>query len=146
MIPMCLLYVTHHPQHVGGPGSHLADAWTDNHSMSEAVYCGLQTCLDNITTRNMAWIWWLSKWARSSWSAIWNDVAWSVNTLRLRQNGRLFPDDIFKYIFLNENLSIMTKISLKFVPEGWFNKIAALVQIIAWHQPGDKPLSEPMMV
>ena len=27
-----------------------------------------------------------------------------VNTLRLRQNGRHFPDDIFKYIFLNENV------------------------------------------
>ena len=27
-----------------------------------------------------------------------------VNTLRLRQDGRHFPDDIFKCIFLNENL------------------------------------------
>ena len=27
-----------------------------------------------------------------------------VNTLRLRQDGRRFPDDIFKWIFLNENV------------------------------------------
>ena len=27
-----------------------------------------------------------------------------VNTLRPRQNGRHFPDDIFKCIFLNENV------------------------------------------
>ena len=35
--------------------------------------------------------------------------------------------------------------SLKFVPISPIN-IPALVQIIAWRQPGDKPLSEPMMV
>ena len=27
-----------------------------------------------------------------------------LNTLRPRQNGRQFPDDIFKCIFLNENM------------------------------------------
>ena len=27
-----------------------------------------------------------------------------INTLRLRQNARHFPDDIFEYIFLNENM------------------------------------------
>ena len=39
-----------------------------------------------------------------------------VSTLRPRQNGRHFPDDTFKRIFLNENISISIKISLKFVP------------------------------
>ena len=70
----------------------------------------------------------------------------SVNTLRLRQNGRHFPDDIFKCIFLNENSSISIKISLKFVPKGPINNIPALIQIMAWRRSGDKPLSEPMMV
>ena len=41
-----------------------------------------------------------------------------VNTLRPRQNGRHFADDILKCIFLNENVSIAIKISLKFVPKG----------------------------
>ena len=41
-----------------------------------------------------------------------------ANTLRTRQNGRHFPDDIFKCIFLNENVWITIKISLKFVPKG----------------------------
>ena len=35
---------------------------------------------------------------------------------------------------------------MKFVPKGPINNIAALVQIMAWHPPGDKPLSEQMMV
>ena len=69
-----------------------------------------------------------------------------VNTLRPRQNGRHFADDIFKCICLNENVSILIKISLKFVPKGPINNIPALVQIMAWCRPGNKPLSEPMMV
>ena len=69
-----------------------------------------------------------------------------INTLRPRQNGRHFPDDIFKWIFLNENVWISSKISLKFVPWGTINNIWALVQIMAWRRPSDKPLSEPMMV
>ena len=69
-----------------------------------------------------------------------------LNTLRLRQNGCHFPNDTFKCIFLNENIRIAIKISLKFVPKGPISKIPALVQIMAWRLPGDKPLSEPMMV
>ena len=69
----------------------------------------------------------------------------AVNTLRPRQNGRHFPDDIFKCIFFNENASISIKIK-KFVPKGSISNIPALVQIMAWRRPGDKPLSEPMMV
>ena len=70
----------------------------------------------------------------------------NFNTLRLRQNGCHFPDDIFKCIFLNENVWISIKVSLKFVPKGPINKIPSLVQIMAWCRSGDKPLSEPMMV
>ena len=67
-------------------------------------------------------------------------------SLRPRQNGRYFADDIFKPIFLNENIRVSIEISLKFVPKVPINNIPALVQIMAWRRPGDKPLSEPMMV
>ena len=70
----------------------------------------------------------------------------TFNTLRPRQNGCLFADDIFKRMFLNENIWILITISLKFVPKGPINNIPALVQIMAWRRPGDKPLSEPMLV
>ena len=69
-----------------------------------------------------------------------------INTLRSRQNGRYFADDIFKCIFLNENAWISLKISLKFVLKVRIDNIPALVQIMAWRRPGDKPLSELMMV
>ena len=69
-----------------------------------------------------------------------------VNLLRPEQNGCHFPDDIFKCIFLNEDVWISLKISQKFVPEIRINNIPALVQIMARRQPGDKPLPEPMMV
>ena len=68
-----------------------------------------------------------------------------INTLRPRQNGRHFADDIFKCIFQIENIWISFKISLKFVPKGPINNIPALVQLMAWRLPGDKPLSELMM-
>ena len=69
-----------------------------------------------------------------------------LNTLRPRQNGRHFADDTFNRIFVNENVRIMIKFSLKFFPKGPINNIPALVQIMAWRWPGDKPLSEPVMV
>ena len=69
-----------------------------------------------------------------------------LNTLRLRQNGRNFADDTFKCTFMNENVRSLINILLKFVPKGLIYNIPALVQIMAWHWPGAKPLSEPMMV
>ena len=43
------------------------------------------------------------------------------------------------------NIWVSIKVSLKFVPKGPINNTPALVQIMAWCRPGDKPLSEPMM-
>ena len=54
-----------------------------------------------------------------------------VNTLRPRQDGRHFPDDIFKCISLNENVWLSIEISLKFVRKGSINNIPALFQIMA---------------
>ena len=66
---------------------------------------------------------------------------------RPRQNGRHFADDIFKRIFLKENVRISIKIPLNFVPKSPIDNIPALFQIMAWRRrPGDKPLSEAMMV
>ena len=70
----------------------------------------------------------------------------SISTLRPRWNGRHIADDTFKRILVNENVRILIEISLKFVPKGPINNTPALVQIMAWHCPGDKPSSEPMMV
>ena len=58
----------------------------------------------------------------------------------------ILPDDIFKCIFLDENVYISIQISLQFVPKGPINNMPALVQIMAWRRPGDKLLSEPMTV
>ena len=70
----------------------------------------------------------------------------AINTLRPRQNGRHFADDTFKRIFLNENIRISIKISLKFLPKGPISNNPVLDQIMAWRRSGDKPLSEPMLV
>ena len=41
-----------------------------------------------------------------------------INTMWPRQNGRHFPDDIFKCIFVNKNFCNLIKNSLTFVPKG----------------------------
>ena len=48
------------------------------------------------------------------------------NTLRTRQNCRHFADDIFKWIFLNENARISFKISLRFVLKVPIDNMSAL--------------------
>ena len=53
-------------------------------------------------------------------------VTW-LNSSHPGQNGRRFADDTFKRIFLNENVIISIKISLKFVPRGPINNNPALV-------------------
>ena len=57
----------------------------------------------------------------------------------------VFQTTFSNAFFFNENVQISIKISLKFVPKGHIHNIPALVQIMAWRQPGDKPLSEPML-
>ena len=100
----------------------------------------LSVCLGLATVCNGNWNWWYA----IVFLYLTTDTA-SINTLRPRRNRRHFADDIFKCILLNENVRISIKISLKFVPQGPINNILALVQIMDWRRPGDKPLSEPMM-
>ena len=55
---------------------------------------------------------------------------------------------IFQTTFSNtfSSMKISLKISLKFVPKVRINNIPSLIQIMAWCRPGDKSLSETMMV
>ena len=69
----------------------------------------------------------------------------SVNTLGLKQNCRHFAD-IFECVFLKENAWTSLKTSLKFVSKVLIYNILALIQIMAWHRPGAKQLSRPMVV
>ena len=62
------------------------------------------------------------------------------------QNGRHFADNIFKCIFLKENVWLSIKISLRFVTEVRINNIPVLVQIMVWRRSGDMPLSGSVMV
>ena len=116
---------------------------------------------------NSSAYWWLKFYAKKSskrnscrfrclsvGTVTWRSLGWvcieyvwlgnHINTLRPIQNGRHFPDDISKCILLSENVLISIKISLKFVPKDPINNIPALT--MAWRRPGDKPLSEPMLV
>ena len=69
-----------------------------------------------------------------------------LNTFRPRPNGRHFPENTFKLIFLYQNGCILIRISFKFVPTCPIEYNPTLVLIMAWRRPGDKPLSEPLIV
>ena len=56
--------------------------------------------------------------------------------------ANFFHDNILKCIFLNDNIHILIRFSLKFVPKSLIDNIPSLAQILAWRRPGDKPLSE----
>ena len=78
-------------------------------------------------TSELATISWITHWGRDKMAAI------SQTTLSIA-------------FFVNENVRILIKFSLKFVPKGPITNFRALVQTMAWRRPGDKPLSEPVMV
>ena len=103
---------------------------------------GLQLCNVHVWYCDESWVSGLEAWKVVT---TYTDIILFI-TLRPRQNGRHFADDTLKPIFFNENIRISIKISLKCVPKVPINNIPALVQIMAWRRPGDKPLSEPMMV
>ena len=71
----------------------------------------------------------LAKYLLRLWHGSINTYLLCVCTYHIeaKTNGRHFPDDIFKSIFLNENGLISIKISLKIVPKGQINNIPALV-------------------
>ena len=50
-----------------------------------------------------------------------------INTSPPGQNGRHFADDMFKCIFLNENVWISIKILMKFVPKGTIYNISTML-------------------
>ena len=87
--------------------------------------------LRNITCRRMStdtYIDYISAWngitltlVISSHNSNW------INTFRPRQYGHHFADNIFKCIFLNENVWILNTISLKCVRYGPINNMSALV-------------------
>ena len=110
----------------------------------EITYCVVY--LYKRTDNTSAWVQQVNCCCNFSFACNPKTKLWPFNTLRPRQNGRRFTDDTFKRIFVNENVRISIKISLKFVPKGPINNYPTLVEIMAWRRSGDKPLSEPMMV
>ena len=56
-----------------------------------------------------------------------------------------FYQTTFSNSFSYENIQILIRISLNFVPNDPINNIRALVPIMAWRRPGVKPVSEPML-
>ena len=87
----------------------------------------------------------ISYWFWKRWAHI--TLMWAVTFqhVKVETNGCHFTDDIFKCILFNEHLYILIRIAMKFVSKDSIPNMAVLVQVKAWCQTGDKPLSEPIM-
>ena len=118
--------------------------WNLLHIVFSIIYGVLWRGVDNTAgVCIMTWHWWGKKictcisnnynlnYSYCMASPGHNGLHLFINILRPRQNGSHFSDNIFKCI--------------KFVPKASISNIPALVQIMAWHQVGNKPLSEPML-
>ena len=68
-----------------------------------------------------------------------------LNISKLRQKWPPISRQHLPMHFREWKCTFFSNISLKFLPKGPIDNIPALVQIMAWRPPGDKPLSEPMM-
>ena len=80
--------------------------------------CPLMTCLYTLTGHQQAWSW-PGGIGRSAFTLTVDFYYLSqFNPCPPGQNGRHFADDIFRCIFLNENVWISIKISLNFVAKG----------------------------
>ena len=96
---------------------------------------------------------WLLPWCWKSITLIAlkeiDNIRWSTNTTRTSTHWDRDKWTPFRRWHLQMHFLwwkwIPIKISLKFVPKGPINNIPAMVQIMAWRRPGDKPLSEAMM-
>ena len=79
-----------------------------------------------ILTQEDSWKYWYNQ-PLVNWFHVPGSTGGSINTTPPGQNGHHFTDDIFRYIFVNENFCILMKISLKFVPKGSIYNNPALV-------------------
>ena len=61
--------------------------------------------------------------------------------IQLDKMTTTLADDNFKCNFFNENYIIPIWFSLKFVLKSPIDNKQALVQVMAWYQTGNKPLS-----
>ena len=104
-----------------------------------------QICIqcDNRKSWTKILLWTVSLKNPNSWYMYWNKPA--LSHLPLDKMAAVSQTLFFNCIFLNENVWILIKISLNFVPKDSINDILALVQIMAWCRIGNKPLSELML-
>ena len=56
----------------------------------------------------------------------------NIDSLGPKRNRRHFAGDVFKYIFLKENVLILIEISFELIPKGPIDNIQALVHLLAW--------------
>ena len=68
----------------------------------------------------------------------------SLNELKNIEADKIATIQIHYHVFMNETFFFIW-ISLKLLLDGPIDNKSALVQVVAWHQAGNKPLSDPVL-
>ena len=111
---------------------------------TETLLIVLTNGMAGVPTYIQHWRVWTSCWSYNTrWYHTRSVHAWRVNTLRSEQNAWHFSDKILKCIFLNENVHISIRISLKFSPNGSLD-IKHALEFMAWHHTGAKLWAAPI--
>ena len=101
----------------------------------------------NSDGRHSWWLWDKDYWkVANQWPINHQQVANQSWTHWGRDKITAISQTTFSNTFSWMKTLVWIKMSLTFVPKGPINNIPALVQIIAWRLPGDKPLSKPIVV
>ena len=131
-----------------------ADDWRRHRAHYDVIVmiqqCGC--CIENRGplfdySTNLRWFQWLQLsvcivWKESNKADLKNNLTHGV-----RDKMASIPQTKLSKAFSGKKmLGVSIKISLKFVSKCPINNILPLVQIMAWCRPGEKPLSEPMMI
>ena len=69
----------------------------------------------------------------------------SIYISNMKIEFHLWYENYRRHFQINESVWIPIPISLKFVPKGPIDYNSALVQVVAWHRTGEKPLPESML-
>ena len=123
----------------------------DSSPRSDIVHVANYDCWkksnSSTSTFDISWWFFLRTRGRCQYNYLWRrHKLQSVSTHWGQDKMAAIFQMTLKCTFLNKNVWILIKISLKFVPKFLNNNITTLVQINAWRRPDYKSLSESMML
>ena len=119
---------------------------SNSNSLSKNTYIITNMATDGLKTQAaIAWVGMVATWLTPMITRFMGSIWSPPGDDRTMVGPMLAPWSLLSGTWRPRHAWILIKMSLKFVPKVPINNIPALVQIMAWKRPVNKPLSEPIM-